>query len=242
MRNIFYIARKELRQYFISPVAYAISFAILLVLGIIFYANMLISLQQQYTPSIIDIALGPLSTILLFTVSAFTMRTVADEQRTGTLELLLTAPVRDWEFIVGKWLGAVFFFLILFAITLVYPIILNNLVDPGIDQGLMISGYLGLFLMVCSFLAIGVAVSSLFSNQIAAFFVTMGIIVLLWVIHAPEAAMSTGKGLLSYLSLSEHLQSFYQGVIELKSVVYYLSVSAFALFLGSLNIEMKRWR
>ena len=242
MRNIFHIARKELSQYFISPVAYAFTFAILLVMGILFYTNMLYSFQQQYTPSIIDIAIGPLTTILLFTVSAFTMRTVADEQRTGTLELLLTAPVRDWEFIVGKWLGAVFFFLILLAITWIYPIILNNLVEPGIDQGLMISGYLGIFLLVASFLAIGVAVSSFFSNQIAAFFVTMGVVVLLWIIQAPESATSTTGGLLSYLSLSEHLDPFYQGVIELKNIVYYLSVIAFALFLGSLNIEMKRWR
>ncbi|HMN59976.1 MAG TPA: ABC transporter permease subunit [Anaerolinea sp.] len=243
MRNIFYIARKELKMIFISPVAYAVALAIFLIMGILFYSNVLGAVYQQVAPSL-QIVIGPLATILLFTIPAITMRTVADEQRTGTLELLLTAPVRDWELVIGKWLGSLCFVLIVLLVTWVYPIILNTLVDPGIDQGVLVSGYLGLFLMFAAFLAVGVAVSSLFSNQIAAFFTTLGIILVLWMIGFPSTVMgAAGGGLLKYLDMSEHFYpTFYQGIIELKDIIYYLSVSALALFLGSISVETRRWR
>jgi ABC-2 type transport system permease protein len=172
------------------------------------------------------------------------MRAVAEEQRTGTLELLLTAPVRDWEVVVGKWLGAVTFIFFVLLATWVYPIILNNIVDPGIDQGVLVSGYIGLFLMVSAFLAIGVAVSSLFSNQIAAFFTTLGILLVLWMISYPAQVMgSLGGDLFRYLDMSEHFYpTFYRGIIELKDIVYYLSAIALALFLGSVSVETRRWR
>lgn len=243
MRNIFYVARKELKMIFISPVAYAVALAIFLIMGILFYSNVLGAVYQQVAPSI-QIVIGPLATILLFTIPAITMRTVADEQRTGTLELLLTAPVRDWELVIGKWLGSLFFVTIVLLVTWVYPIILNNMVDPGIDQGVLVSGYLGLFLMFAAFLAVGVAVSSLFSNQIAAFFTTLGIILVLWMIGFPSTIVgAAGGGLLKYLDMSEHFYpTFYQGIIELKDIIYYLSVSALALFLGSISVETRRWR
>jgi len=243
MRNILTIALKELKGIFISPIAYAVALAIFLVMGILFYANVLGAAYQQVAPAV-QIVVGPLATLLLFTVPAVTMRAVAEEQRTGTLELLLTAPVRDWEVVVGKWLGAVTFIFFVLLATWVYPIILNNIVDPGIDQGVLVSGYIGLFLMVAAFLAIGVAVSSLFSNQIAAFFTTLGILLVLWMISYPSQAMgSLGGDLFRYLDMSEHFYpTFYRGIIELKDIVYYLSAIALALFLGSVSVEARRWR
>ena len=243
MRNILTIAYKELKGIFISPIAYAVALAIFLVMGILFYANVLGAAYQQVAPAV-QIVVGPLATLLLFTVPAVTMRAVAEEQRTGTLELLLTAPVRDWEVIVGKWLGAVTFIFFVLLATWVYPIILNNIVDPGIDQGVLVSGYIGLFLMVAAFLAIGIAVSSLFSNQIAAFFTTIGILLVLWMISYPAQAMgSLGGEFLRYLDMSEHFYpTFYRGIIELKDIVYYLSTIALALFLGSVSVETRRWR
>jgi ABC-2 type transport system permease protein len=242
MRNIFYIAQKELKMIFISPIAYAVSLAIFLIMGILFYANVLAAAYQQYAPGI-QIVLGPLATLLLFTAPAITMRAIADEQRSGTLELLLTAPIRDWEVMIGKWLGAVVFVAIILLVSWIYPIILNNLVDPGIDQGMLVSGYLGLFLMISAFLAIGVAVSSLFNNQIAAFFATLGILLVLWMISYPAQAMGTGGELLRYLDMSEHFYpTFYAGIIELKDIVYYISAIMLALFLGSISVETRRWR
>ena len=243
MRNIWVIAEKEYKHYFISPIAYAIAFMILLIIGILFYANILAATVQQYVPSI-QVVVGPLVTLFLFTTPAVTMRTLADEQKTGTLEILLTAPVRDWEVVVGKWLGGVLFILTILLATWVFPIILNQLIEPGIDQGLMLANYLGLFLMSAAFLAIGVMASSFFSNQIAAFFVTLGIILGLWMIGVPSQAMGgAGSELLRYLDLGEHFYStFYRGVIALKDIIYYLSLIALALFLGSVSVETRRWR
>jgi len=245
MRNIWIIAKKEYQSYFISPVAYAVAFLILLVLGIIFYANiMAATMQQNYAPGM-QIILSPMVTLLLFTTPAVTMRTLAEENKNGTLELLLTAPVRESELIVGKWLGGVFFYATILAVTLVFPIILNQLVSPGIDQGVLLTGYLGLLLMSSFFIAIGVAASSLFSNQIAAFFATLGILLVFWMIGFPTQAMgaSTMADVLKYLDVSEHFySSFYQGIIELKDVVYYLSLAGLSLFLGSVSVNSRRWR
>jgi len=169
---------------------------------------------------------------------------LADEQRMGTLELLLTAPLRDAELVTGKFLGAFLFMLSLVALTWIFPIILNILVSPGIDQGLLITGYLGLVLLIGVFIAIGVAISSLFTNPIPAFFATLGVLLILWMIGFPaQAGGGTGSTLLSYLDLSEHFyNSFYTGILELKDILYYLSVIAFALMLGTVSVETRRWR
>ncbi len=243
MRNIWVIARREYKLFFISPVAYAVAFMIFLILGIIFYANVAAAVAQQSAPSV-QIVLAPLVTLLLFTCPALTMRLLADEQRMGTMELLLTAPVRDIELVVGKWLGAFLFMLSLIAVTWVYPVILNLLEKPGIDQGMLVTGYLGLILLVAAFLAIGVAVSSFLSNQIAVFFITLGLFLVLWMISYPAQAMgSTGGDLLRALDMSEHYyNTFYTGILELKDIVYYLSVTCLGLIIGTMSVESRRWR
>ena len=247
MRNVWVIAEKEYKHYFISPVAYVVTFAILLILGILFYAailSMSASAQQQSAPGI-DIILAPLTTLLLFTSPGITMRTLAEEQKSGTLELLLTAPVKDWEVVIGKWLGAMLLIITILALTWFYPIVLNQVVSPGIDQGMLIAGYLGIILMAGAILAIGVMASSLFSNQIAAFFATLGILLVLWMISYPAQVSGSGVGstILNYLDMSQHYYStFLRGVIELKDIIYYLSVISLALFLGSVSVETRRWR
>lgn len=219
-----------------------VAFAILLILGIFFYANVLAASIQQFAPTI-EIILGPLVTLLLFATPAITMRSLAEEQKNGTLEILLTAPVRDWEVVVGKWLGGVLFLITLLLATWVFPIILNQIVKPGIDQGLMVTGYLGIFLMASAFLAIGVMASSFFSNQIAAFFATFGILLVLWVISLPAQALgSTGGDLLNYLDMSVHYSTFSRGIIDVKDVVYFVSVIGLCLFIGSVSVETRRWR
>ena len=243
MRNIWIIARKEYKGYFISPVAYAVAFLIFLILGYIFFSGILFaSSQQQYVPDV-TIVLSPMIFIFLFTVPALTMRSIADERKSGTMELLLTAPVRDWELVVGKWLGGYLFVLTIILVTWIYPIILNRLIQPGLDQGLMLTGYLGVALASAAFVAVGVVVSSLFSNQIAAFFTTLGILLLLWIISNPAQALGpNGGAILSYLSLSDHFyNTFNVGVIELKDIIYYLSLTSLSLFLGSISVQVRRW-
>jgi ABC-2 type transport system permease protein len=243
MRNIWVIAEKEFKHFFISPIAYVVAFAILLILGILFYANLLAASIQQFAPSV-QVIIGPLVTLMLFSIPAVTMRSLAEEQKNGTLELLLTAPVRDWEVVVGKWLGGLLFISVVLLLTWFYPIVLNSMVEPGIDQGLMAAGYLGLLLMCAAFLAIGVLMSSLFSNQIAAFFATLGALLLLWMLGAPaQASGSAGSELLRYLDMGEHFYpSFFRGIVQVKDVVYYISATALALFLGSVVVETRRWR
>jgi ABC-2 type transport system permease protein len=161
----------------------------------------------------------------------------------GTMELLLTAPVRDWELIVGKWLGGFLFILTIIAVTLIYPIILNSLESPGIDQSQMMTAYLGLILVSGAFLALGVGASSLFSNQIAAFFITLGLFIFLWwLIGFPAQYVGAGGDIFGYLDMKAHFfNSMNQGVINLSDVVYYLSLIALGLFTGTAAVEVRRW-
>ncbi len=246
MHNTWTIAKREYKLYFSSPAAYMVAFMILLVLGLIFYVNILAGSMQQFQQSSApnaQIVLGPMVTLLLFVTPAVTMRLLAEEQRLGTLELLLTAPIRDWELVVGKWLGGFLFLATIILITWIYPIVLNRMIDPGIDQGPLLTGYLGVILFSMALVSVGTAISSLFSNQIAAFFATLGVFLLLWLIGMPARAMGGGGAVLTYLDFSEHFyNTLYQGIIELSDVIYYLSITALALFLGTMSIEVRRWR
>ena len=144
---------------------------------------------------------------------------------------------------IGKWLGALLFVLTVVGITLVYPIILNSLVDPGIDQGAMITAYLALILVAASFLAIGVGVSALFTNQVAAFFVTMVVLVILWwLMGFPADYIQTGGDVFRYLDLQSHFYSLGQGKILLSDIVYFFSMTAVGLFTGTIAVETRRWR
>jgi len=243
MRNVWTLASREYKLYFATPAAYLVAFVLLLIMGIIFYANVAGSMIQQFPPTIQGV-LGPLMTLLLFVTPAITMRLLAEEQRLGTMELLLTAPVRDWELVVGKWLGGFLFMVTILAVTWLYPIFLNQLVNPGIDQGPLVTGYLGVLLFTASLVAVGVAVSSLFANQIAVFFATLGVFLFLWLINLPSQALGAGGGeLLRYLDISDHFyNTFYTGIIDLSDIIYYLSLTALGLFLGSVFVESRRWR
>ena len=245
MLNMWYIARREYRSFFASPIAYAVMFLILLTLGFFFYLDLRFAVvNPQYVPDIrnnLQLLVFPL---LFLTAPAITMRLVAEENRQGTLELLLTSPVRDWELVVGKWLGSFFFFLTVIAITWIFPLVLNSLMSPGIDQGTLLAAYIGVILLTAALCGIGVFVSSLFSNQLAALLATILIVIVLWVISSPAQVMTgLGGDILRYLSMSDHFyNSFLTGIIELKDIVYYLSVTALGLFLGTVSVESRRWR
>jgi ABC-2 type transport system permease protein len=158
MRNVWIIARREFRHYFVSPLAYAVLAMVFLILGGIFFINIYYGMEMGGISPDGRIVLQPLVTILLFATPALTMRLLADEQRMGTMELLLTAPVRDWELVIGKWLGSFFFMLLILATTWIYPFFLDLMTDPGIDQGVLVSAYVGLTFMVASMLAMGVLI------------------------------------------------------------------------------------
>src|SRR4030042_2662658 len=208
MRNVWIIARREYKLFFSSPVAYVVAFFFMILLGWFFYSALrdaiIQSTYQAYVPTV-QIIISPLVTLLLFVMPAITMRSIAEEMRMGTMELLLTAPVKDWELVVGKWLGAFLFMLSLLAVTWIFPIVLNFLVKPGIDQGILLTGYLGLVLMVASLIAIGFFFSRLFNNQLVVFLVNLAIVLVFWLIR-PASSTTGGLGdqILTYLNFIDH--------------------------------------
>jgi ABC-2 type transport system permease protein len=250
MRNIWTIANREYKHYFISPIAYIVALLIFLVLGIYFLLILFQVAQSAFytgttTPPNTSDILGLMPFLLLFAVPALTMRLLAEEHRNGTLELLLTSPVNDWELIIGKWLGAFMFLLSIVLITLLFPIILNFwLVEPGIDQVLMLSNYLGLILVIAAFLSVGTAISSIFNNQLAALFATMVTLFFFWyVIGWPAYVMQGGGEIFKFLSMSTHFfDGFLRGSVSLGDIIYYVSWTVLGLFVGTAAIEMRRWQ
>jgi len=245
MRNIWTLAKKEYGSFFHSPIAYIVGVVIFLTLGIFYWLQISFAIQTQaYIPEmsgILDLLLFPL---FFISIPVLTMRSISDENRTGTLELLMTAPLKDWELIIGKWLGTFLFFLTIIALSWIFPLVLNIMIEPGIDQTLLVANYLGITLFTASLTAIGILISSIFKNQIAALFSSLGVTIILWIISSP-AQLSSGftADLLNYLSITNHYyDSFKIGVVDLKDVTYYLSITVLALFLGTRVIDAKRWR
>ena len=243
MRNVWTIAKREFNMYFVSPVAYAVAFAFLLVLGLIFANTLAQSMMQGFPPQPTQI-LGLFVTLMLFLSPALTMRLMAEEQRSGTLELLLTAPVREWELVTGKWLAAFGFIALLIFTTGLYALITNAYTTPGIDAGTLMAAYTGLLLMCAAMLAAGVFVSSLFANQIAAFFATMAVLLGLWLINLPwQNATGPLSEVMNYLALPDHFyNNFYGGAVDLSDAVYFISLAVFFLFLAARTVESRRWR
>jgi ABC-2 type transport system permease protein len=245
MRNIWTIAKKEYNSFFHSAIAYVIGVVIFLSLGIYFYILLSYGVQSQsYVPEITLLLDWVLFPLFFISVPILTMRTISDENRTGTLELIMTAPVRDWELVVGKWLGTYLFFLTILAITWIYPFVLNFMVDPGIDQSMLIAVYLGVSLITAAMTAIGVCISSIFKNPVPALIASLGVLILFWIIASPANYM-TGffADLLRYLSITEHYySSFYYGTIDLTDTIYYVSLTILALFMGTRVIEARRWK
>jgi ABC-2 type transport system permease protein len=247
MRNIWTIAKREYDNYFNSPLAYVVAFSILMPMGIYFSLIMWVSSQQAMYggPAPQSSPINWLFVFLMIFLSpALTMRLLSDEARMGTLELLLTAPIRDFELVAGKWLGAMMFVLALAALTLVFPLIINNYVTPALDWMAIISSYLGMILITAALLSLGTGISAIFTNQFAAFFVTLGLFFFLWfMVSLPASYLEQGGDVLNYLSLSTHFsQSMNNGTINLGDIVYYLSLIALGLFAGTTAVEIRRWR
>ncbi len=246
MKNIWTIAKREYDLYFISPVAYVIAFVMLFFLGIVFIFGVLSATQNPYgggqTPDLrmVNVWFGYL---LIFGAPALTMRLISDEIRMGTMELLLTAPIRDSELIIGKWLGALFFILSILALLLIYPIILNFfIVDPGIDQMLMLSSFLGMILLASTFLALGIGISAMFSNQIAAFFVTLFLFLGLWFLAGvPAFFITSGADFFRFLQFGTHYETIIGGTLNVSDVLYFVTLTVLGLFVGTTAVEMRRW-
>ena len=254
MKNIWIISRKELKSYFSSPIAYLLMAFFALIFGFGFYTAtrdfVRFSFQSQMmgrgmpmniNEQIIRPLLGFASTVALFLIPMITMRLFAEEKRSGTIELLMTSPVRDIEIIVGKWWAAMLLFLCILGMSAVNVAVLFAFGKP--DWRPVLVGYLGLILQGGTLLAIGAFISTTTKNQIIAGGVTFFVCLLLWLLSWFTAFDSSATAqVVNYLSIVTHFDNFAKGVLDLKDVVFYLSMIFFGLFLTSRSMESLRWR
>lgn len=235
MKNTATIALKELKSYLTSPMAYVVTGIFLALTGTFF---VLTKTYRQTSITGVWEFWGVL--LLLLVASILTMRLIAEEKKLGTWELLLTAPVRDSEVVLGKFLGSLAVVSGMLLLTLYYPLLLWMFGDP--DWGPIGTSYLGLFLLGSASLAVGLFASSVTSNQIVAAVIAGGILAALWFVgmaagHVPEAISE----IISKLSLSGHFPDFMRGIIDTRAIIYYLSVTALFLFLAIRSLETGRW-
>jgi ABC-2 type transport system permease protein len=255
MNNILAIAGKELRGYFASPIAYIVIGLYALPFGLMFYSIVSFFEQQSMRMAAMGGGAPPVNineqlirpaflnvmVIFLFVLPMITMRTYSEEKRSGTIELLLTSPLTDFQIIMGKFLGAMGLYTAMVAVTLIH---VGLLFWAGNPEWIPIATtYLGLLLMGGCFISIGMFISSLTSNQIVAVMGTFTVFLMLWVINWIASFMGpTGQAVLNYLSITDHLDDFTRGVIDTKHLVYYISFIAFGLFLTARSVDTERWK
>ncbi|MBI4484147.1 MAG: ABC transporter permease subunit [Acidobacteria bacterium] len=258
MKNTWAIFQREMRSYFVSPVAYVVLTIFFFLAGLFFY-EILARIVEQTTlsslqsgrfggPQPVNVPalvarsfFGVLSTILLFMIPMMTMGLLAEEKKRGTIELLLTSPLTNAQLVLGKFFASLGLGLIMILVTGLMTGVMFAFGDPDLSP--ILSGYLGLVLYLGSLLSLGLFISSLTENQIVAAVITFGVILLLWIVDIAAGSAGTSvKEVLSYLSVIQHLEDFTKGVVDLPGVVFYLSFTAVGLFLTHRSIESLRWR
>jgi ABC-2 type transport system permease protein len=254
MRNISIIWRKELRSYFVSPIAYVLLVMFAVIFGYFFWASlrafmnysMEAMMEGEQVPmnvneQLVRGLLANVNVIELLFLPLITMRLFAEEKRSGTIELLATSPVTDVQIVLGKWLAAVTMYAFILLATVLDLLFLFRFGNP--DWKPLAIGYLGLFFQAGALLAVGTFISALTRNQIIAGAVTFGVCLLLfvfgWVSQFDSAMWAQ---VLSYMSLNSHFESFGKGVLDSKDAIYYVSVIFLGLFFTARSMESLRWR
>jgi len=254
MSNILAIAQKEIRAYFSSPIAYIVIGLFALLFGY-FYVAILDWFVRQGMSGAMGMAPTPLNlnqqfvrplllnatVVLLFVLPMITMRTYAEEKRSGTIELLLTSPLTDMQIIVGKFVGALLLYASMLGVTLLYVAVLFAFGNP--EWKPIATAYLGLILLGGCFISVGMLISSFTGNQIVAGMLTFGVFLLLWVIDWIGSFLGpSGEQVVNYLSITRHFEDFAKGVIDTTHLIYYVSFITFGLFLTAKSVDSERWR
>jgi ABC-2 type transport system permease protein len=254
MKNVLIICGKEIKSYFSSPIAYLLMTIFAVIFGYFFFsaaayfvqASMQSQMQGQSQPmNVNDFIIGPLlgnaSVVGLFLIPMISMRLFAEEKRQGTIELLMTSPIHDWEIIVGKWLGALIMYACVIGISGLNVALLFAYGKP--DWRPILIGYLGLLLQGGCLLAIGTFISTTTSNQIIAGGATFAVCLLLWVLDwVSSYEQAAWAKVIAYCSVLTHFEPFSKGVVDSKDVIFYLSMIFFGLFLTQRSLESLRWR
>lgn len=230
------IARREFKAYFNSPVAYIVITIFLALVGIMFF----IPFFSQDRVSMRDFfSLAPF--LFVFFAPAITMRLIAEERRSGTIELLITMPVRDMDVVLGKFIAALALLAVALLLTLPYAFTIAQFGE--LDWGPVWGGYLGLLLLGATFLAIGLMASSWTENQIVAFVIALFLSMVFLMMDRFLMFLPAGLSeWVEYLSFTAHFRSGVRGVIDTRDVVFYLSFVVLCMFLAFRSIESRRWR
>ncbi len=237
MRTIRAVAFKEIQIYFSSPVAYIVALIFMALSGFFFVRD----LGNPFPEASLSNFFQGATFLLIPLAPALTMRLLAEEQKLGTIELLLTSPVRDWEVILGKYLASFVFLLFLLSLTSYYVILLLLFATP--DPGPIYSGYLGLILYGAAALSVGILTSTLTSNQIIAAVVGTGILVVLYATSfIGDVVTGVWATIFNQLGFTSHFNDFDRGIIDSTHIVYFVTVTALFLFLSIRALESRRWR
>ena len=258
MKNALAIAKKELNIYFATPIAY-VGFTLFVIIGSYFFLRLLGAYQQaslmymqspqilsrlNFQDAIFRALFGNLGVVLIFIVPALTMRLIAEEKRQRTIELLYSTPVTSAEVVAGKYLAALAILVCMLALTLVYPASVQLVTrdQSGVEWRSIFLGYAGLFLLGAAYIALGLFISSLTENQAVAAIATFFVLLMTWIVGW-KAAETEGvaREVVTYLSSVSHLDSFSRGTVELKDLVYFLSICVVGLFASHRAIEAHRW-
>lgn len=235
-KNTWIFCQRELKSYFNSPIAYIVITIFLLISGWFFFSSLFI-VEQVSLRGLFSIV----PFVFMFFAPAVSMRLISEEKRSGTIEVLATLPVKDWEIILGKFLSALILLSVAVLLTLTYALTLSFM--GNLDGGALVGGYLGLILVGATYLSIGVFTSSLTKNQVVAFVVSFVIVFALFVLDK-VAVFFPGflAGFLQYISVDYHFSNIARGVIDSRDIIYYLSVIFFFLILAARSLEGRKWR
>jgi ABC-2 type transport system permease protein len=255
MRNTLAIAQKELKSYFSGPIAYIAIGLWALLYGYFFIAILQyfvrnsmqmgqFGMQQQamnVNQQLIRPLLQNVTIMILFTLPMVTMRTYSEEKRSGTIELLLTSPLTDFQIVMGKFLGAMALYGVMLLVTMIHVALLFIYGNP--EWKPIVTAYLGVLLLGGCFVSLGLFISSLTKNQIVAGMTTFAVFLLFWIITwIGSFSGPTVDKLTQYLSIIDHLDDFTKGVVDTSHVIYYLSFITFGLFLTVKSVDTERWR
>lgn len=237
MKEVVTILKKELKSYFLSPIAYIFIIVYIVLTNFLFFQTFFVNNQAEMRTYF-----QLLPYIFLVFVPAITMRSWAEEKRNKTIELLLTLPLKDTQIVAGKFLAAFSFLIITLACSITIPITISTIGNP--DIGVMIGGYLGAILLGAAYISIGMWISSLTENQIVALIGAIVVILLLLLVGHPLVLYFVPADfvpILSFMGLAAHFDSICRGIIDSRDVIYYISIIIFFLFLNIMSLESRKW-
>ncbi len=245
MSPMLIIAKREFRSYFDSPIAYIVICLSFFALGLMFFFlnGGFWQLDRASVSRLFESAPMGLSFLV---VPVVTMRLLAEERRSGTLEMLITLPVKDSDVVLGKYLGALGLVLVLVLSTLAYPLVMFKFpwnLGP-LDGGPVASGYFGMVLFSCAAVAIGLLISALTESQAVAFFITFFVLGALWLfgdLASKASDYPALAALLNYVSFQSRLSNFWRGLVDSRDVVFFLSVTALSLMVAFRALERRKW-